>query len=350
MEISDVRSNLSDVTSDHEALPGVLSDALYRHMGNAVLGFGLIAGVFAVEANILTIIVYIKMGFFDSTNISLAALAISDFGVGITTISTALICLLAPLSSVPFSRYIVIPLSTYPHTLLARISALITTYISVERYLCVLLPLRIKTIITRKRTFIAMVILFGVTLLNYPVAYLRYPLGFKFDSKRNKTLFNLLPVTDQTFLFMTHIRTLIIHLMVPFVTFFVVLLCTILLSLNLQRNKAWRDANKYNPLKSRTKAANESESEARQSKEIRAIKMVITIATVFIVTSIPACTQMVFMLAVPEFSESGRYYKLFDVIGMFYLAVNSINSGVNVIIYFTMSQKFKQATLLLFRI
>ena len=195
-----------------------------------------------------------------------------------------------------------------------------------------------------------MVIMFGGILFLYPVAYFRYPLGYKFESRRNKTLSDLLPVTDKTHLMLARLRTLIVGLIIPFATFFMVALCAILLSLSLQRSKAGRDANKYNPSKAMTKVRSDSESEVTKSKEIRAIKVVITIATVFIVTSILACTQMIFIIAVSEFSEAGQCYKLFDVIGMFYLGVNSINRGVNVIIYYTMSQNFKQTTLVLFRV
>ena len=76
--------------------------------------------------------------------------------------------------------------------------------------------------------------------------------------------------------------------------------------------------------------------------------MVITIATVFIIASIPSCTHFVIMMAVPAFNEGGRYSRAYKLAGMFFVGVNSINGGVNVIIYYRMSHKFRHALLGLF--
>ena len=77
--------------------------------------------------------------------------------------------------------------------------------------------------------------------------------------------------------------------------------------------------------------------------------MVITIATVFIVTSIPSCTHNAVMLAIPGFEHGGQYAKLYRVGGMLFVGFNAISSGANMIIYYKMSHKFRDAMLVVLR-
>ena len=131
----------------------------------------------------------------------------------------------------------------------------------------------------------------------------------------------------------------------PFLTYFAVLFCTVALSLRLQETNTWRDTASNATVHVADKGP---ELSARQSKEARAVKMVISIATVFIVTNIPPCTHIVLLLLLPGYSFNGRYYRLCGLLGISFFAVNSINSGANLISYFIMSSKFRTAILGLF--
>ena len=82
-----------------------------------------------------------------------------------------------------------------------------------------------------------------------------------------------------------------------------------------------------------------------QSKEARAVKMVITIAVVFIVTNFPSSIHTITAQTLPGFTITGRYSRLYQVCGMMFVGLNAVNSGSNVIIYVKMSNKFRQAML-----
>ena len=324
--------NSSEFTGSSGPLPGLLSDEVYWRWLSVVLAVDIVVGVFAVGANIVTIIVYLRTGFSDSTNVSLAALAISDCGIAVTTVSMALFLLLPSIMTTYFTNDINMSTSGYPHVILTRISALITMYLSIERYLCVMLPLKIKTMITPRRTFGVMVMIYVGIFVMYPLGFLKYPVGWTFDTERNRTILDVLPVSDPFVVILENIYIIIVATFIPFLTFFAVVLCTILLSLSLQSSKAWRAAS----------TSESSKVAPKQSKETRAVKMVIIIAAVFIAASIPSCIHIIFIMIIPEFSVYGRFYRLFDLLGMVFVGINSINSGVNVIIYYTMSQKFRQ--------
>ena len=346
MDTEEDNHNTSDVSRIFGSLPGLFSGAVYWQLLHIVVDLVTAVGVFATGANLVTITVYYRMGFADSTNISLTALAVSDLGIALTTISSALGLLLPTIPDAKFTHEIFLTTSVHPHTLLSRISAMITTYLSIERYLCVLLPLKIKSIITPRRTL--MVVIFGATFGLYPVLVIGYPIGWKLYPERNASLLGVVPNLHPTVVVLDNIALFVVSTFLPCVTFFSVIVFTLPLSLTLQRSKAWRDANKYNS--SNTQSADEDRLKlaSKQSKEDRAVRMVLTIATVFIVTNIPSCIHMVAMAAVPGFSVIGRYSKLFLLMGVLYLGVDSVNSGANVIIYYRMSNKFRHAMISLF--
>ena len=342
MDSSD-RLNSSGIPVSPTPLPGVLTDDLFWQLIRVVLALDLAVGVLATGANVFTIIVYLRMGFSDSTNISLTALAISDCGIAVTAVSLTLCNLLPSVMSTFFTNDSCMSTSAVPHSLLARISALITMYLSIERYLCVRLPLKIKTIITPTRTFCVMVIIITGLFCLYPMGFIASPVGWTFDAETNRTVLDILPVAGAIKSLLEGIFTVIVAIIIPFFTFFIVVLCTILLSLSLQKSKAWRDKNKNTSSTGTDIPDKDSKLPLKKPKEIRAVKMMITIAIVFIVSSIPSCIHVILAMVVPGFSVYGRFSRLFDLIGMFSVGVNSINSGVNVIIYYRMSNKFRQA-------
>ena len=94
-----------NVTTSPGSLPGLISDATHWGLMTVVLGPDLTAGVFATGTNIVTIIIYFKMGFADATNISLMALAFSDLGIALTTITLCLGFILPPDLGVSLQNY-----------------------------------------------------------------------------------------------------------------------------------------------------------------------------------------------------------------------------------------------------
>ena len=339
--------NSSDPVDIFVTAQGLVGGVLFWRLMTTVLVLDLFLAMFAAGANIVTIIVYRKMGFVDSTNVSLTALAISDLGGAITAINCVLAIFLPTITNAPFTFEIFTTSASHPHVMFSRISALITTYISIERYLCVLLPLKIKRIITTRRTFIAMLIIFTISLgLNLHLS-LKFPIGWKFFPQRNRSLLGVLPIDDFTILTLDYIRQVIFSLILPVFTSVTVLFSTILLSVALQNSKSWRDANKSVV---KTKDTSGQELSAVDSKEARAVKMVIAITTVFIVSSIPSSIHMIAVIMVPEFEVNGRYSNLYALTGMAFLIVDSLNCSANVVIYYRMSTKFRRALRSLFRL
>ncbi|GFS23773.1 chemosensory receptor A [Elysia marginata] len=333
-----------------------LSNELFLPLLNVTLVLDVVVALFAILANIVTISVYRKLGYADSSNVSLTALAVSDLAVSLTTITCVLAIVLPDvIPNAPFTHGIFVFISSNPHVNSTRVSALITAFISLERYLCVLVPLRVKSLITPKRTFKAMVVIFAIGHIGWFFDFAVYSIRWEFIPGLNRTVLNTVPAKHVTAVALRGFSQTYYSFFLPVLTFSIVLICTFLLSASLHRNKEWRDANKRTS--SNNAPANRgaddppsptTESATPKSKEAKAIKMVITISTVFIIATIPASIHMVAVVFVPGFDFGGRYVNLWILTGMTFLIIDCINCSANVMIYYNMSSKFRTATRELF--
>ena len=232
------RLNESDVNGDLQKLPGLISTSW------GSFGLDVILGCFVVVANVDNIIVYCTMGFADSTTISLTALAISDLMVAVIAVNCSLAFLLLLIPNALFIYGVFMSFAGVPHVTFTKTSALITTYLSVERYLCVLFPLKIRMTLTPFRTFVAMETIFVITLGPMSVLVLNYPTVLMFFPERNGTTLDVLPVNDGILIAANDVIRVYFYIFLPLLTFFTVTITTILLAVSLKKNKAWRDANR----------------------------------------------------------------------------------------------------------
>ena len=178
-----VRENFHDlensVSSDERRAAGFISDALRRlfetYYFSSASG---VISVFGCAANVINIVVFCKQKFADSVNISLLGLAISDLGALLTLVWMS-VCFSPAFKTLPltFDPDQVQYLSAgWPHVCFARITSYITAYITLERCLCVTLPLKVKTIITPRRTFLTISAIFLVLFASVAPVY--FGIGF----------------------------------------------------------------------------------------------------------------------------------------------------------------------------
>ena len=205
MDLGDtINLNTSNVISVSSQLPGLLTDATRWQVLPFVCTMVITAGVLAI----VTITVYSRLGFSDSTNISWMAL-----GHRVNNHNNCALSVLLP--NLPGANFTT---SGHPHLLLSRVSALITTYLSLERYLCVLMPLRIKAVLTPKRTLIVMVIFFGAAFCVHPINIVAYPIVWKFYPEKNRTLLGVRRTTDTTVRLLCNSYLVVVSTILPFLT------------------------------------------------------------------------------------------------------------------------------------
>ena len=131
-----------------------------------------------------------------------------------------------------------------------------------------------------------MVTIFVITLGPMSVLVLNYPTVLMFFPERNGTILDVLPVNDGILIAANDVIRVYFSIFLPLLTFFTVTITTILLAVSLKKNKAWRDANRsmaptHIGHKTGDALLSTPQPSAKQSKEAKAVKMVIAVATVF---------------------------------------------------------------------
>ncbi|XP_005109113.1 putative G-protein coupled receptor F59B2.13 [Aplysia californica] len=301
---------------------------------------GAVIAVFGIAANIINIIVFIKMGVRESVNLSLMCLSLSDLG---SLVVLAMISLISnPLFTsldLPFIYTDVIALAGgWPWTWFVRTSGMITTFVTMERCLCIKAPLRVRTILTPTRTAISLAAIFLLLLLSlFPV--LAYTdLAPIFDPRTNKTLIGVV-FNDKE------------DAMKPFVMIpgFIVtagsFLCVCVFSLVLihaliQRRRKWKSSK--NSGTSQTGAAPSTGKTQTQNKEIQVAKMILLVAAVFLVCFVPLGSLFLTMELVPGFYMGKTYNNIYLVCMAVIQNLQGVNSSINIVLYLNMSSKFRQ--------
>ncbi|GFN93132.1 chemosensory receptor a [Plakobranchus ocellatus] len=294
--------------------------------------------------NILSIIVFTRLGFSEASNISLTALAICD-------LSCMVFSMWANLCYLPVFRDSRLPFNVYSVKLLTgsglwayivRTAAWITAFISFERCLCILVPLKVKRLITPRTTTIAMIVISMLTVGPYIFMHVRFHFGWVFYPHLNATIFDIVPVNEKNLILGEQIIMVLCGLIQPVLAFAIVVTCTVFLISQLKKISSWR--------KSVTSTKNQKQNSEDKSapttagtgtsisqKEERLVRMVVVIATTFIVCFIPTCVAAMF----DDSFYEGTYRRIFAILILINFLGGSVSGSVNIIIYYNMASKYR---------
>ncbi|XP_012943200.1 neurotensin receptor type 2-like [Aplysia californica] len=294
-----------------------------------VVALGIIC-LFGIIFNAINIYVFFKQGFKDTVNITPFSLAVSDMG-NVVTLLWMSVCFnpLFAQSILPVVYHdLAYITSGWPHTIFARISSLITAFVTFERCLCIALPLKVKTIITPRRTIYVIVSIYiGLAVCAAPAFY-SVSLGPKHDSEVNMTMLGVVYIPNGVFI---EGISLYISAFSQVVSFFSVIVCTVILVQNLLIKSRWRKS-----------SSSTAKQESVSNRDMKVVKMVVSIAGIFIVGFSPSVANIFTMLAIPDFNYYGEYHHIYVIVwGISFLLVTT-NSAVNIFVYYYMSSKFKE--------
>ena len=301
-------------------------------------------GVAGAFGNILTLLVYIKLGFSETIHMSYAALAISDLGCVLSMLSVAFSHIMAVV--VPFGVKVdMYLLSMYvggwPHFAFSRTTALRTSWISLERCLCVVFPTRVKLILTRKVTKAVLSTIYIVGNCPAVFAYI----GLKFEMSVD-------PVSGSTTLLIYrnsdyHLETLhtfalfLYGAVYPVVSWVMVTTCAVFLIAKLNQSAKWRNANTCAATdKIRSSGGKGGQNTFR--REVRVTRTVLTVACTFIICSLPISTTIVIPAIWPDdYSIGGSLHFPFLISTGISLLFSEINSSVNIVVYAVTGARFR---------
>ena len=297
-----------------------------------------------VVTNAINIAVFVKLGFNETSNISLLALALCDLLSTIMTIWGTL-CVTPGFSDaeLPFLPAEISPLTgSGLSNLVFRCAAWVTAFISFERCLCILIPLKVKKWVTPKTTTVVMVVIFITTIGPYIGAHWRWKFVWKFLPGRNATVLGV-AVVDTPFLILKEkIENIVLGLIQPIVAFVTVLVCTVFLVVYLRRSSQWR--------KSMASAGGKTAGEDSSRKEEKVVRLVTSIATIFILCYNPNTLMFLNMAIFPSFSVFGQHKNTFLTVYTLSIMANSVSASVNIFIYYKMGTRYRNALRLMFHL
>ncbi|GFN74340.1 chemosensory receptor b [Plakobranchus ocellatus] len=240
-------ANALDLTT---VVPPGSADPVSDHMRDIFMyinfvTLGTLIGIFGIVTNIFNIIVYKRLGFKVSTHVTLFAMSISDLASLITLIWTCM-CLNPALTSasLDFSptelQYLV---GGIQHVRFVRITCWLTVWVTIERCMCLVIPVKVKSIFTPKSSTIAATVIFAFFLLSQIPNALSLKLGWKFYKAENRSRIGVLPTQYSGLLRNTNA---VLNLLLQFLSLIAILTSNCLLVLFFKKKVIRRGINSVN--------------------------------------------------------------------------------------------------------
>ncbi|KAI8794979.1 FMRFamide receptor [Biomphalaria glabrata] len=289
-----------------------------------------IIGLLGLVANVINLIVFYRHGLNSSINISLFVMAISD-------VFTIIFVLGANLCFSPYIDHWSVPVifaevyyitGGWPSGVSYRITLYIAVYITAERCLCILFPLKVKTMITPIRSKFVIALIVVLNTLTLVPEYSSIYMTWRYDSTRNESV---LGVAFRSNRLQTQGVTFLLHVCLVVTGLFCVTTLTSILVSNLRRQTKWR-------MKSSSDAKQQA---AYSSRDRKSQLMVIVVATSVVICYTPiTCVSLVSVFE-QQFSIGGKYSSIFvNTWGTIFI-FGMTNSSSNILIYYKMNSKFK---------
>ncbi|XP_005092881.1 uncharacterized protein LOC101858474 [Aplysia californica] len=284
---------------------------------------------FGIIFNVINMIVFKKQGFKDNVNVTLFGMALSDMGALISLLWMS-ICFNPWLldADVPFdNEEIEYVTAGWPHACFTRITGWITAFVTFERCLCIAMPLKVKTIITPRRTSFVVLFIYFLMISGVGVACYAMRLGPKFFPSKNVTKIGLIYIPNGVYIENVGVM---VNLIPQYVSFLVVIVCTIILVRNLKLKSKWRQS---------TSSSAKQDSLSNRDKKV--VSMITLISSIFMGCFLPSALNQIIMIASEDYSIYGKYKNMFLLSWSICKSLEGTNSAVNIFVYYNMSSKYK---------
>ncbi|XP_005096770.1 uncharacterized protein LOC101854565 [Aplysia californica] len=325
---------------------GLISDAVSAIVTDLVLRVVVqfMLGVFCIVANIVNMIVFIKIGLEDGITVAFFALAISDLlFVGFYLMVNVLAFLHNVLKLRQYLHFgsLAFLLVWYSYAFFDA-SMLITVFLAVQKCACVAIPLLFKNVFTRSRCVVVVVVIYVGTFAWYMPLLSQQGMLERFDSRTNTT--TLLYKKPPHAMFMLNLFKSVSRTVLPGICLSLIIISVIVLTIKLKQASKFRQASASHGNKDNNKNSDSSSTKQNpsSSKELRVIKAVTLVSTIFVVCYIPdivvSCCQIFF----PEFSDRGRYRNMRKLVDEIHSVMTTVNSSVNIFVYFTFNTRYRE--------
>ncbi|XP_005099852.1 adenosine receptor A1 [Aplysia californica] len=318
MDPHDTTTILAPVPQDTEYF-SILDNSLMRARAIIQLVSGAVS-LLGLGANIVNVVVFTRQGFSESINVSLLGLAVSDM---LTLVN------MFPFTLISWFEWT----DSWAWYAFAFNSSWIAVFISVERCLCVKVPMKVKDIITPKVAAVVIILMFLLTLTSIVPSFIAFEAKRSWDPSRNKTVFKLVPKENKVLL------EFITYCMLAFMqngSFICLLFSTAILIFTLKQKSDWR-------LQATVTKSVASVAALRRDNQV--VKMVILVSTIIVLSYLPGQCLSLAAMIVPDSFYAKLPRHMFKFLWAVAFSQYAVNASINIFIYYNMSSKYK-ATLL----
>ncbi|KAK6972907.1 neuromedin-U receptor 2 [Biomphalaria glabrata] len=291
--------------------------------------------VFGVSANIMNIIIYIKLGTVDTSNLSFLVLSTSDLFTLIAGLLYNIFCFpivnnIPDLTFEPLAiGYIT---AAWPRAVFSKMTCCVTVFITIERCLCIISPLKVKTILTTASTqsVLAILLVFCV-LVNYMHVYTgSMYLQYNTRPPTNKSVLglgfgaNYLSVNEISGYLNTSTFTLL---------FFILICSTALLVYKLWQKSNWRG----------TLSCSRSSTFEELSRREKTVCVTVAVLAAFLVLAyLPYTINCILSAVVENGLENGKYNNTLQMFWIVSFTFETINSSTSIFVYYKMSSQYRK--------
>nr|KAG5688945.1 hypothetical protein BaRGS_031344 [Batillaria attramentaria] len=313
----------------------IISVETYLRIEKAIMcGLNPVFLIYGVPANMVNCIVFFRQGLGDRMNLCLFSLALADMLYIIAFFFVGSGCLVGEIWPEQANWW-----DTHTRMYTRGIfrgfmytSGLLTMLIAVERCVCVLLPMKAATLVSTRTTAIVI----ASTFIVMHALCLCFPFEKEIitvvDPSNNVTIWKnrwtqfALANAD----FFNAIGSVVVMGIVPFVSFTVVSVATLVTVVKLRQAISWRDS---------------FQGDAARKTQVGLVKMLLIVCLIYILTSAPSIAFSLVRTLVPEFRSLGRYFNIFRASHTIYYSLAMFNSSVNFFVYITRSSSQEQFTM-----
>lgn len=325
----------------------LISDNITKDIIKALMtGANFGVALCGVLANVLNLIVYARQGINDSISVLFMFLSASDLVSSSLAFALSGLCFFNEIRA-----YIMTfdPLSVFFTLAQTRekmysISVLATTVISTERCLCVALPLQVRSMFTRSRSFKIIAFVAFFVLLFFLPEYLTGGFSWRHDPMFQSYV-SLLGQRDRAVFEI--VKDVLLSGILQVFAGTAAAMCTALMISAVKASKRLHKSQISNSCHGNSYGLGDSVKSAMSRKATRQIKTVVCVNIIFLICSIPqyvVLTISVVNYFILDYSlfVCRRYMNVLEVINAVAFTSETFNSAMNFLVYYACSSKFRR--------